>query len=232
MNPLNGIPFRSREDAQRAVVDLFVPLVPAYQAGGARGSRPTDVRDGAHRSRPGPGSRARLRTAQLRRTTAFARLTGADQPPSAGAQQLAVLPGDSKPGIRAAVADSGVDGDVVWSRWQPFPDVEVTTVLCGEAPRHASGHRRPRASPAMAAPRVARSFKTFALPLRLGRPKVRLRQQLRRRCRPRRLPVLCDEETTSRPGQGYPIGRIDSRPAKKRRPRWQIKDSFRGRRCS
>lgn len=36
MNPLSGNPFRSREDAQRAVLDLFKPLVSSYEAGGAR----------------------------------------------------------------------------------------------------------------------------------------------------------------------------------------------------
>lgn len=43
-------------------------------------------------------------------------------------------------GVRAAVSDSGVDGDVLWSRWQPFPDVRVVTVLCCEAPWHARIH--------------------------------------------------------------------------------------------
>lgn len=42
--------------------------------------------------------------------------------------------------VRSAVSDSGIDDDVVWSRWQPFPDVEVVTVLCGEAPWHARIH--------------------------------------------------------------------------------------------
>ncbi len=36
MNPLEGIPFRTRADAQRGVLALFEPLVPAYEAGGAR----------------------------------------------------------------------------------------------------------------------------------------------------------------------------------------------------
>lgn len=42
--------------------------------------------------------------------------------------------------LRTSVSDSGIEGDVVWSRWQPFPDVEVVTVLCGEAPWHARIH--------------------------------------------------------------------------------------------
>ena len=41
---------------------------------------------------------------------------------------------------RFAVSDSGIDGDVVWSRWHPFSDVEVVTILCGEAPWHARIH--------------------------------------------------------------------------------------------
>src|SRR5690348_16282277 len=36
MNPLHGNPFRDRADAQEAVLSLFLPLVPAYEAGGAR----------------------------------------------------------------------------------------------------------------------------------------------------------------------------------------------------
>jgi hypothetical protein len=36
MNPLKRNPLQSREDAQRAVVDMFEPLVPASVAGGAR----------------------------------------------------------------------------------------------------------------------------------------------------------------------------------------------------
>lgn len=42
--------------------------------------------------------------------------------------------------VRSSVADSGIEGDVAWSRWYPFPDVEVITVLCGEAPWHARIH--------------------------------------------------------------------------------------------
>ncbi len=41
---------------------------------------------------------------------------------------------------RTSVVASGVDGDVVWSRWQPFTDVTVTTVLCGQTPWHARIH--------------------------------------------------------------------------------------------
>jgi hypothetical protein len=36
MNPLKRNPLQSREDVQRAVVDMFEPLVAAYVAGGAR----------------------------------------------------------------------------------------------------------------------------------------------------------------------------------------------------
>lgn len=42
---------------------------------------------------------------------------------------------------RSSVVESGVDGDVVWSRWQPFTDVTVTTVLYGQTPWHARLHR-------------------------------------------------------------------------------------------
>ncbi|MGH2501752.1 MAG: DUF2264 domain-containing protein, partial [Ktedonobacterales bacterium] len=36
MDPWANNPLRTREDFQRAVVDLFEPLAPAYRAGGAR----------------------------------------------------------------------------------------------------------------------------------------------------------------------------------------------------
>jgi hypothetical protein len=42
--------------------------------------------------------------------------------------------------VRSAVEDGGIEGDVVWSRWHPFPDVEVVTVLYGEVPWHARLH--------------------------------------------------------------------------------------------
>lgn len=42
--------------------------------------------------------------------------------------------------VRASVVESGIDGDVVWSRWRPFPDVEIVTVLWGAMPWHARLH--------------------------------------------------------------------------------------------
>lgn len=42
---------------------------------------------------------------------------------------------------RSKVVASGVEGDdVVWARWRPFPDIEIVSVLCGEAPWHARIH--------------------------------------------------------------------------------------------
>lgn len=42
--------------------------------------------------------------------------------------------------VRTSVIDSGIDDGVVWSRWRPFPDVEVVTVLYGEASWHIRLH--------------------------------------------------------------------------------------------
>ena len=43
--------------------------------------------------------------------------------------------------VRSHVSDSGIiEGDLLWARWQPYPDVEIVTVLCGEMPWHARLH--------------------------------------------------------------------------------------------
>lgn len=58
-----------------------------------------------------------------------------------GDSMLFLISADGVVRGRSSVVESGVDGDVVWSRWQPFTDVTVTTVLCGQTPWHARIHR-------------------------------------------------------------------------------------------
>lgn len=43
--------------------------------------------------------------------------------------------------VRRDVEASGVDGRCVWSRWRPWPDVTVETVLTGRTPHHFRFHR-------------------------------------------------------------------------------------------
>lgn len=79
----------------------------------------------------------------------FAFALAPDDPFSAGmTDSMLILTGDDeRPRARARVVESGVDGDVVWSRWTPSAGVTVTTVLWAAGSWHLRLHRLETTSP-------------------------------------------------------------------------------------
>lgn len=60
---------------------------------------------------------------------------------------MLALRGDDGPWqVRDEILAWGLEGECVWSRWRPFPDVEVVSVLAGRCPWHWRLHRVTRRS--------------------------------------------------------------------------------------